>query len=245
MKLERELFLCDLHFPNEFDYKSYSMMLDFISNKKIDYVVIGGDLVDFKSISSWNKNIDERSLQSDILIVDDFLKNIVSRFKRSKIYYIEGNHEERLYSYLCRKAPELSKLKSLEIDSLLNLKSKGITYIRNKEIRILGERTFDINGLYHLHGHEVRMNYNVINPSKNMFEKLGNSVIFGHYHKSAEWIFKNMDNQYFVSVSTGCLSNLHPDYSTYNYWNNGFAIVEYESDKFRIYNKKIIGNSIV
>ncbi|MGB9674576.1 MAG: metallophosphoesterase [Nanopusillaceae archaeon] len=246
MKLERELFISDLHYPNEFNLKAFNLILDYVKKMKIDYLVIGGDLVDFKSVSNWLTPLEERSLEFELNEVLDFVNFLSDRFKRSTKIYIEGNHEERLTKYLHSRAPELDSLKILEIDNLLRLSDKSIKYVKNKDNRFIGKLTFNINGLYHLHGHEVKISSNVINPAKIMFERLGRSVIFGHHHRSSEWIYRNIEDSYFQSVSVGSVSNLNPDYSAYNNWNNGFAIIEYYSDNsFKIFNKKIINNNIV
>jgi predicted phosphodiesterase len=244
MDFQRELFLCDLHFP-DVDYNALETMFSYCKSKRFTYVILGGDLVDFKAVSNWLIEPDLRSLKNEIEQLEDFLQLIRDRFKKSKIVYIEGNHEERLTRYLYSRAPELHKLPALEIENLLKLPEKRIQIVRNKQNRIENKPTFSISGLFHLHGHEVKITSNVINPAKIMSEKTRSSCIFGHHHRSSEWTITDLNKRTYHSVSVGCLCKLSQDYSTYNNWNHGFAIVEYQNGAFKIHNKKIIGNEVL
>jgi predicted phosphodiesterase len=244
MDFQKELFLCDLHFP-DVDYNALETMFTYCKSQKFTYIVLGGDLVDFKAISGWLIEPDQKSLKNEINELKDFLALLRDRFKKSKIYYVEGNHEERLYRYLYTRAPELDKLPVLEIENLLQLKDFNIKYVKNKQNKIDNKITFNVNNLYHLHGHEIKITSNVINPAKIMFEKMHSNCIFGHHHRSAEWVVTDLSGQTFQSVSVGCLCNLSQDYSPYNNWNHGFAIVEYyNNNRFKIYNKRIIDRDV-
>lgn len=126
-KYETILWLSDTHVPFE-DRKSVKAVLAFAKDLRPDYVVAGGDMVDFYSVSSYDKDPRRANkLQEELDKGKDLLARLRGVVGHAPIVYLEGNHENRLARYL-RANPELSSLKALEIPELLGFRDLGIEY---------------------------------------------------------------------------------------------------------------------
>ena len=111
------------------DKKVFSMFLNFIKREKPDRVVLAGDVTDFYSISRFDKDpARKESLQEELDDCYNVLVDIRNAAPDARIDFIEGNHEARLKKYLWSTAKALATLRSLEIESLLELKKLGIKY---------------------------------------------------------------------------------------------------------------------
>ena len=67
----------------------------------------------------------------------------------------------------------------------------------------------------------------------------------GHHHQTSEHTETTLDGRTVTCWSTGCLSELHPDYARVNRWNHGFAFVETHRDQFTVSNKRIRNGSVL
>jgi predicted phosphodiesterase len=240
-----ELFLCDTHIPHA-DPKAIETMLDFVAGKPVDKVVLGGDIVEFESVSSWPNDPNGTKLPEEIQAGREFLGLIKSVFPFADKVYIEGNHEERFRRYLWKKAPAISGIEGMDVEGLLNLKALGFTYINNKELIENGSAPYAVGKLYHFHGHELRSAWGVVNVARTAFLKAQDNIIVGHYHKSQEYIHRSVDGSIRGGWSVGSLSNLGPQFMPVNNFNHGFALIEHEDDGFfAVRNYKIIDGRVL
>ncbi len=241
----RELFLADLHLPYEDPY-ALNIALTYAKTENIDTIVLGGDIVDFMSVSFWDRELTNRDLNKERRYAIQVLTKIRQTFPKATIYYIQGNHEERLERYLLRKAPELGALDELSVKNLLQLEKLNITYINNREIINKTNQPFKIETLYHLHGHEIRTHWTIITVARTLFQRSLENVIFGHFHITQEWIQRKINNDVMSSSSVGCLCKLSAPYSIVNNWNHGFAIIEYKKNgQFTTRNYKIRNGEVL
>jgi predicted phosphodiesterase len=139
VKQKKVLFVSDIHCPYQ-DEVALEAMYNFMNWWKPDEVIIMGDLVDFYAVSRFNKD-PERALrlQEELDSSVSVLKEIRDRAKKANIYFIKGNHENRLKKYLWANASELSSLNALRLESLLefdklNIKYKDRGIIRYKDL---------------------------------------------------------------------------------------------------------------
>ncbi len=130
------------------------------------------------------------------------------------------------------KAPELLGVPDFEIKALLNL--------RDGEL-VKDKRPIRLGDLNVLHGHEYKYAIsNPVNPARGMFLKAKAYVICGHFHQTSSHSARTVEQQNLGAWSTGCLCDIHPDYSPMNDWNHGFAFVEvFANGKFKVENKFI------
>ena len=96
---KRELFLSDIHIPYH-DEKALSAALNYALDEKITDIVLAGDVADFKSVSFWERDANERDLNYEVEIIKNILNEIREAFPGAKIRYIEGNHEEFYLNYM-------------------------------------------------------------------------------------------------------------------------------------------------
>lgn len=138
--------LSDIHFPYH-DPKAIKAALDFIAARKINTIILNGDVLDFYDVSSFDKDPDRvNSLQKEIDMAQKFFKKLRDIKPNAWIVFIKGNHSYRIERYL-KKHPELYSLDALKLPNLLGLDKYNIQYV-DKELR-LGSLKF-------IHGDIVR-----------------------------------------------------------------------------------------
>lgn len=228
--------ICDVHFPYH-DYNALKTALRKLYEYEIDTLVLNGDIVDFYSVSFWEKRPDRRNLNQERSLVLKALEKIREIFKDAKIIYKEGNHEERLERFLSRKAPELYDIEELKVDNFLKLRDFGISYVKDKRRIQAGE--LDI-----IHGHEYR-SYASVNIAISFLRKAFKNILLGHFHRRQEDTKKTIQDELVGCWVVGCLSDLKPDYAPNNEWTHGFAFVElFESGHFQVKNHLIQGEEV-
>jgi UDP-2,3-diacylglucosamine pyrophosphatase LpxH len=200
-KYEKCLLIPDIHAPFQ-DELALSALLDFSKWFKPDKIFILGDLVDFYAISRFTKDPERAlKLQDEIDIAYEILKQIRNINPNTPIVLIRGNHEYRLQKYLWSEAKELSSLRDLSVENLLNLKSLDIKY--EKTGRLIHR------GVIIKHGDVVRKFSGY--SAKGEFEKSGMSGVSGHTHRAAVYYQNNASGNY-VWTECGCLCKLDAEY---------------------------------
>lgn len=128
MKVEKVIVTSDYHIPY-MDNQAYDVMKQFAKDYKPNHFVINGDLLDFYSLSRFEKNPDRKStVKEDIELTRTILTDLRKTLgKKTNMYFLEGNHENRLQRFLWNN-PELADLDELRIDYLLQLDKNKIKY---------------------------------------------------------------------------------------------------------------------
>lgn len=235
--IKRVLGLFDVHYP--FHYKKgLELAIKEGLKQKVDCVLLGGDAVDFYSISRWLKrDINEITFKKELEKTREFFKTLRKIFKGKMIIYIEGNHEERLEKYKLEKCPAFASLEELQIENLLQLKQLNIKYINNNRIIKAGDLNI-------IHGHELRGGGGA-SPAKSMRLRAKESILFGHLHKVQEDITTTISGKIYGGWAVGHLGDPHPHYMPYNEWCHGFCIInmlgkgEFKVNNYRILKGKI------
>ena len=226
----------DVHFPYH-DPTAVRTALKTLYRYEIDTLILNGDIVDFYSISFWERRASERNLQLERELILKAFDAIRKAFPDTKIIYKEGNHEERLQRYLNRKAPELAQVEELKVENFLELSDFGIEYVRDKRRIQAGE-------LQIIHGHEYR-SYASVNIAISYLRKAFGNVMLGHFHKKQEDTKKTINDELVGAWVVGCLCDLKPDYSPQNEWTHGFAFIELqENGHFSVKNHLIQGEEV-
>ncbi|MEM0173024.1 MAG: metallophosphoesterase [Sulfolobaceae archaeon] len=237
-----ELFIADLHLPiiNE---KAYSIMQTYLNNKSIkpDIIVLGGDIIDFESVSNYLHSPEKYNTQMELDLLEGFLAKLQATYLSAKIIYLEGNHERRLKNYILRHASALYQV----VDLGERIKSYGIEYISNWDRMTEGKMPLKIGKLYHLHGHELKIG-GYKNIAERVYYKTFSNTIAGHWHKTGEFFQRTLSAKIRGVWTVGCMSNTYVDYSPRTDWNNGFAIIDYlDNGFFQVSNLKIIENTVM
>lgn len=211
------LILNDIHVPFQ-NPSAILSALTFGKKLKPQNIILGGDIIDFHSISRFQKNPKERNLKREISETRELLETIRKTFPKSQIFYKIGNHEARLESYLWTKAEEFSDLDELTLPNLLHFRKYRIQFVPKETVIQLGK-------LSCIHGHEAG-NICTVYPARNLFLTSNVNTIAGHCHRQSSFVKRNIKGELIKTFTTGCLCELQADYSTFNDWVNGFGVVE-------------------
>lgn len=239
IKQSRILIINDLHFPYQ-NNEAIILALDYGKKKKVDCILINGDLMDQANISRHQRDWRARSIAEEFEAVRVFLKSLRSHFPKCKIVYKHGNHDERWEKYLYNKAPEIFDVNDFQLEILLKLGELKIETVKDK-------RPIKMGKLIALHGHELAGGgAGGVNPSRATFLKTLDSVIVGHYHKTSQHTETTMSGEVISVNSTGCLCDLNPLYMPINKHNLGFAYCELniKTGEYLLENKKIVKGKI-
>lgn len=223
------LVISDSHFPFH-DKKAIQTAINYRDN--IDTIILLGDLMDIYQGSHFSKDPSIAKLTDEINICKEFLIYLRSKFPTAQIFYYEGNHEIRINRYVMEHAPMLYGIESVALNSLLELKLQGITFIENGT-------GIKLAALNLLHGNEAGSRGG-INIARTMLLKTNDNCVFGNFHKTQESSGKTLDGKEFANWSIGCLCNLKPRYMPINAWNHGFAFIEVYKKEFEVHNKRIL-----
>lgn len=235
----RILVLSDIHVPFH-DPAALEAALAHGDKVKPDCVFLNGDAVDFHSISRFLCNPEERDLAAEIEAIRGLLAHIRARFKKARIVYKLGNHEERWWHYLWGKAPELMGCSFSSFEALIEADKHGVEVVDDGRIVMAGKLPI-------LHGHEWRGGISTpVNPARGAFLKAISCVMQGHLHRSSEHSETTLEDKLISTWSTGCLCDLRPAYARINRWNHGFAVIDAASDgSFQVHNKRILKGAVL
>lgn len=216
------LCLFDIHLPFH-DIDALTTAIKFGKSKDVDTIILGGDLLDFYSLSFYEKDPRKRNFYEELNIAKEFLVKLRKIFPTQNIYYLLGNHEERYMRYMKVKARELLGVKDFELDVLLDLKKLNINYIDGKRLINVGDTTIG-------HGHEFGQGFgSPVSPAKSLFNKAKANMIVGHSHVDSKHREKTIHGTFITTYSIGCLCELQPEYRPYNNYVHGFAYLEKDS----------------
>lgn len=232
LKGKKILVLGDVHVPYH-DQSALEAALEHGDQFQPDVVLLNGDISDFYTISRYERNPESRPFRDEIIAVRRFLEHLRVRYPEARIVYKMGNHEERWWSYIWRKAPELLGVDLADFDSLVQAKQNGV--------EIIGEqRIIQVGLLSILHGHELPKGLtNPVNPARGAFLRAIDILMIGHHHRTSENTETSMLGRTITTWSTGCLCTLHPEYMRINKHNHGFATVESNGRDFTVRNLRI------
>lgn len=219
---QSEIFVSDIHWPFH-DRAAWNITLKIIQYRQPDRVHIGGDAVDFHSISRHPKAMADRTLLKYEL---DESRKELRRMRvaapSAEMAYQAGNHDMRMHVFLRDRSPELSGLGELDLPALLDLETLGIDWIGEHE-------KFRVGKLWHHHGHLISGGGK--NPAKAKFANVFQNIIFGHHHTFDYYSVRRYGTgELLQSVANACLYTLSPEYAHHTGWHVGFTMIDYVDD---------------
>jgi predicted phosphodiesterase len=238
-------YLTDIHMPYH-DEEALQIAMQEILSCDPQEIIMGGDVPDFYKVSAWKKDPDRMPFIEELHEARRGILGMAKKFKKQKVTYIQGNHEERIQSYLWTKAPDIAGLKELILPKLLRINDVGWDYVDNKKRLMNRLGPYHLGKLNILHGHEIRMGWGAINLAKIYYDRCRTNVLVGHHHRAQEWIVRTLDRKHEGSWLVGFLGELSPEFMPHNDWVHGFAIITVYSDgDFKVENKKIINGKVL
>ena len=212
----------DTHAPFT-DDRAIDVACQIITDESPDVLVHVGDLVDFYSISRFEKDPTRRLLLQDELEAGAYtlgkFDQAVSQKTRKLLF--KGNHEYRLEKYINTQAPALAGLERLQIPSLLGLDTLGWEYI-NHDLELFPD--FLVK-----HGNLVRQQAGY--TARGEMDRAWMSGISGHTHRQAFYSFTPRKSYLREErppfwIENACLCDMSPDYAEGSFnWQQGFTIL--------------------
>lgn len=232
------LIISDLHLPYH-DSQAILTALEYGKKKKVDCILINGDLLDFAGISRHEKDWRQRTVFEEFEAARTFLKGLRKEFPKAKIVYKLGNHCERWEKWLFLKAPEIFDDPEFTLEARLRLGELKIEIVKDKLPITIGKLTV-------LHGHEIPGGSGGVNPARATFLKTLDSVLVGHYHKRSSHDESTLKGEVISVHSIGCLCGMNPYYMPINKWQQGFAYVEHDikTGEYMLHNHVIIKGKV-
>ncbi len=222
---EQVVFISDIHAPFH-DEDALEVLYSFIQWFKPQTIFIMGDLLDAYAISRFTKDpngaLHFQEEVDEAISILSHIRKVAG--KKTKIYFIRGNHEQRMQKYLWNNAKELAGLHVLDVGQLLELKRFNIEYIEQGMMMY--------KGVMIKHGNVVKKYAGY--SAKGEFEKNGCSGVSAHTHRQAIYMQTNTAGDY-KWMECGCLCKLDQEYmegQTPN-WQQGFGVGYFSNDSNR------------
>ena len=116
----------DIHIPFQ-DDKAVACFVRYCKEKQPETIVLNGDVLDMFMLSKFTKGEGRNPLE-EITMCRGLLEMIRKACPTSEIYYVIGNHENRLEKYVLSKAPELASLIEDVFSNDIFIKYQNIFY---------------------------------------------------------------------------------------------------------------------
>jgi predicted phosphodiesterase len=218
--LKNVLVLPDTHIPYH-NNGSIEEAIDYGIIKKIDSILLNGDILDCYQLSKYQPDPRKRDFGQEIIAFKQFIKVLKDTFN-VPIYYKIGNHEERYERTMISRCAEFLSVPYFEFENVLGCNELGVQVIKDKRIVYIGR-------LPVFHGHELRLASVSVNPARSLFLKTHASSMCSHLHRTSHHTEPSL-NEDITCWSTGHLGDEHPLYAPINKWNPGIARVEKNED---------------
>ena len=114
----------DIHIPFQ-DDKAVKAFIDYCEEIQPTAIILNGDILDFYKLSRFVKG-EGRNPYEEITTCQELLKDLKSKCQNSEVYYVIGNHETRLETYVLNNAPHLASLVE-DVFSIIKTKDIGVT----------------------------------------------------------------------------------------------------------------------
>ena len=214
----RIAFPTDEHFPYQ-DDAARAVALKIVEDFNPDIRISGSDGLDFYSLSKFDKDPARiKGLQTEIDKWKAGQREWQDASPNAVVQYLQGNHEDRLPSYL-KRHPELYGLNVLKIENLLDFDGLGITKRTDySEFGIPGVVVFK-------HGSIVRGHSAFSAKGEIEKEFFCTPVVTGHTHRGGKF-FASTRKGIVQAVEAFCLCRLDPGYIKNPNWQQGIVLAE-------------------
>ena len=238
------LIMNDLHIP----YHRDDLFEVIRKHKNVDFIILGGDIIDCESCSSFD-SLERPSVEQQLAMAHEVISKInkIIDPTKTKIICIKGNHEERYTRDIMKmQQKELQKMLN---PNLLEMLQDGFTYYnKGKKSKYTAIENFEyidswyvklFNNLVVCHpknfsniGGKVSEQVSEYFLNQGILEK-GDVAIFGHTHKFS--MLKNNRRQGIFVVENGCMCKAMEYASNgklgYTPQNSCYTYLEFENGK--------------
>lgn len=237
-KKKKVMIINDVHVPYQHD----GLLDEIRKHKDMDYLVIGGDLIDCESCSSFQM-LERPTLEEELVAAHEFIQEI-NKIIDAEIICIKGNHEERLEREICKmqnkglqRLLDSQLLRMLEEGFKFNIGTKRKKYKAIENFKYIDKwyaRLFDNLVICHPKDFS-NVPARIAEKSAEYFLNRGviekDDVIFiGHTHKFSQIVSTRRQDVFVVENGCSCKPMDYSDRGNLNYGNqvNCYTIVEFE-----------------
>ena len=210
----------DFHFPAE-NKKALELFEKYLGQDSLDYLILGGDLIDFSYLSKYSignlRSIEGKRIVKDYDYANKYLDKFDKLARKIKKIFLVGNHDDRIRKYIDAN-PNLEGL--LELPESLRLKERDYQVVYSYPE---GE-VFKIANLTFTHG-----NYTNQFHAKKHLENYDTSIVYFHTHTFQSFTKSRFDKRGIrTAQAVGCMCNYEQDYmgKKPSSWQTGFLIIE-------------------
>jgi UDP-2,3-diacylglucosamine pyrophosphatase LpxH len=208
----------DVHIPFQ-DMNAVEAFIEYCAEIQPAAIILNGDVLDFYKLSRFVKG-EGRNPYEEITACQEFLGALRLHCPISKVYYVIGNHETRLTTYVLNNAPHLASL----VEDVFSI-------IKTEELGVKGCAEVIINDNFVCTHGKLLGSKAGLSAIKEI-EKHYMSGASGHTHRLAKFITRKARRK-FVWLETGCLCDLNPEYVQDPDWQQGFAVIQFEKGKLK------------
>lgn len=216
--VKQAVYVSDIHVPYH-DKNDAKTLRHFLKQQQPDYLIFGGDIVDFYSVSRFDKDPERRfDLQDEVTQGIIYMQSMLSAAgPQAKGYFLEGNHENRMMKYL-RRNPEIASLNALTIPSLMNLKQLGLHFTPY-------DKGLVKHGFLFKHGTRANMH-----TAKAEVDLENISGMSGHIHRVQQFSKTDRNGQHVWHTVGHMSDDSEIDYMNNQVpnWQHGFGVVEWK-----------------
>lgn len=214
-------------FRDEF---TWIVFLSFIREAQPSLIILGGDILEFYRISFHNKSATRAlDIQDEIDFVVEQLKKIRELCPNAQIDYHMGNHEFRLFRYLCEESPALLTLRSLQFNQLLQLDDLRINLVARENAIFKPTKDKENYKVYNdkwmfTHGTDIG-----VFPAQKELQQYGISGASGHVHRHTFQSRRNIHGYHtWMTLPTAAANEVGREYmpNMIN-WDQGFGIMHF------------------
>lgn len=237
-KKKKIMIINDVHVPYQHD----GLLDEIRKHKDMDYLVIGGDLIDCESCSSFQM-LERPTLEEELVAAHEFIQEI-NKIIDAEIICIKGNHEERLEKEICKmqnkglqRLLDSQLLRMLEEGFKFSIGTKRKKYKAIENFKYIDKwyaRLFDNLVICHPKDFS-NVPAKIAEKSAEYFLNRGiiekDDVIFiGHTHKFSQIVSTRRQDVFVVENGCSCKPMDYSDRGNLNYGNqvNCYTIVEFE-----------------
>ena len=225
------------------DLKAIAIATEIIKEIKPDRIIMLGDMLDLPDWSTHFVRSPEFYFTTQPSL--DWLASWIKELRPycKEMVYIEGNHEKRMIDSIVQNTIQAYGIKPanepdvppiVSVPYMLGLHKIGVEYIGNYP-----------HGGFYINDNLVCIHGNKVGPKSGqsimkMLDSPRISVIQGHVHRlemGHKTVWSHGQPKIYQAVSLGTLARIDgivPGAGTRYNWQQGFGIVEYDSDRFQI-----------
>ena len=224
----------DFHIPFH-DERALLLFKLFLRRERPDWLILNGDFQDFWEISNYDVTPRTgKEFRQEIETGKRILRSFRRSLPRSRITWIEGNHEFRLRKYLIQNAKELYGLRGLSVPDMFDLKRLKIEYVPCHEFASKFTDNFIRVGDLYV-GHWDKVSKHGAYAAKVLVEEKGVSLLQGHTHRFGAHARTTVDGRILLGIENFSMCSRRQSYVSHPNWQLGFSLVYFQPTNGRFY----------